>query len=91
MQDIVFTCAICSGMFSSEQWSRIAIKEIDMSFLEVNEELKKLCFEIDFKYGHPHIDKSNCKILLDRNGFIKQNANIDSETPFDLRVCYECK
>ncbi|CAG8703159.1 826_t:CDS:2, partial [Cetraspora pellucida] len=35
-------CAICSEMFSSEHWTRIFVKEIDLSVLEVDEKFVTL-------------------------------------------------
>jgi hypothetical protein len=95
-------CAICSGMFSSEHWTNIDVNKIDMALLEVDKELERPMFDIDFVYEHPYIDESGYKVLLDRNGFIGRNTNTEhlhqdinniefKENPFNLRVCSDCK
>ncbi|CAG8794063.1 2043_t:CDS:2, partial [Cetraspora pellucida] len=83
-------CAICSGLFSQEYLTIKNTRKIHLPLLEINKAFERSFFEIDFTYRHPHIDGSDCKILLDRNGFINQNSN-NNENPFDLQVCYSCK
>ncbi|RIB13733.1 hypothetical protein C2G38_2197006 [Gigaspora rosea] len=83
-------CAICSEMFSSKHWTRISGKEIDLSLLEVDEKLVMLLPDMNFNYRIPCIDKSEYKILLDRDGFIEQNVS-ESGDLFDLCVCFDCK
>ena len=93
-------------MFPSEHWTNVDVKEIDISLLEAGKELENPMFDIDFIYGHPYINGSGHKVLLDRNGFIKRDLNdeIDAEhlhqninniefkeNPFNLRVCSDCK
>jgi len=64
-------CAICSEMISLEHWTRISVKEINLSLLKTDEKLVTLFSDLDFNYEFPCIDESGYKILLDRNGFIK--------------------
>ncbi|CAG8753578.1 11526_t:CDS:1, partial [Gigaspora rosea] len=83
-------CTICSKMFLSEHWTKISVKEINLSLLEVDEKLVILFSDLDFNYRLLCIDESWYKILLDRNKFIGQNIS-ESRNPFDLRVCLDCK
>ncbi|RHZ83484.1 hypothetical protein Glove_92g91 [Diversispora epigaea] len=82
------TCAVCSDLFSFEHLSTVSVQEICLPLLEVNKYLENPFFEIDFVYGHPYIDKSDYKILFDKNGFVKNN---DNENPFDFRLCNNYK
>ncbi|CAG8733378.1 18571_t:CDS:2, partial [Racocetra persica] len=77
-------CAVCSRMFSSERWTKITVGKINLSLLKVNKEFKKSFFEINYMYEHPCIDKSGCKILLDRNRFIRR-SELNSKDPYDLQ------
>ncbi|CAG8593008.1 24139_t:CDS:2 [Cetraspora pellucida] len=83
-------CAICSGLFLCEHLTTVAVQEIYLPLLKTNEYLKSPFFENDFVYGHPYIDRSGYKVLLDRNGFVKKNM-INDKNLFDLQVCKSCK
>ncbi|CAG8787340.1 3090_t:CDS:1, partial [Cetraspora pellucida] len=76
------SCAICSGLFSHEHLTIIATEQICLPLLEIDKDLEKLTCKTDFMYGHPHIDESGYRVLLDKNGFVK---NTDNENLFDLR------
>ncbi|CAG8681747.1 5980_t:CDS:10, partial [Cetraspora pellucida] len=60
-------CVICSEMFSSEYWTRISVKGIDLLVLEVDKKFVTLLFDVDFNYKYPWIDKREYKVLLDRD------------------------
>ncbi|CAG8764325.1 16945_t:CDS:2, partial [Racocetra fulgida] len=62
-------------LFSHEHLATITTQEIHLPSLEANIYLKNPVFEIDFAYEHPYIDGSGYKVLLDRNGLIKGNAD----------------
>ncbi|CAG8528346.1 24359_t:CDS:1 [Cetraspora pellucida] len=83
-------CVVCSEMFSSEHWSVVPVKKINLSLLKIDKKFEKLFFDVNFNYGHLCIDKSGHKILLDMNGFVKQNMP-GSKDPFNLRICVNCK
>ncbi|CAG8716322.1 15331_t:CDS:1, partial [Racocetra fulgida] len=76
------SCAIYSGLFLCKNLDIIATKEMCLSLLEINKEMKNLLCETDFAYGHQYIDESGYKILLDRGGFVKKNAK---NNPFDIQ------
>ncbi|RHZ84008.1 hypothetical protein Glove_86g43 [Diversispora epigaea] len=84
-------CAVCSGLYLYEHLTIISVRELHLPLLETNKHFENPFFEIDFSYGHPYIDKGSCKILLNRNGLVKNNVNGKNENSFDLRVCSDCK
>jgi len=86
-------CAVCSELHVKDDWKKISVEKIELRLLQVPVELIDQSFGIDFHYGHPLIDNSGLKILLDRDGFIynQERPSIQSNRcPFDLRICNDC-
>src|SRR5438105_9029208 len=80
-----FACAICSALRPKNKFVRVPVSDIDLTLLQTPQHLTAPSFEIDFNYGHPTIDNSGLKVLLDRAGFIYFHNG------FDLRICRSCK
>jgi hypothetical protein len=97
-------CAVCSALYPKDKWKTVPVEEIDLHLLQGPTNLIEPEFEIDFHYGHRHIDSSGLKVLLDRSGFIyhqdylfeRQSGNNGIELlqsnnePFDWRICNTC-
>lgn len=81
-------CAICSGLYTRKDWMKVSPRDVELTLLQAPLELTDPSNGIDYRYGHPYVDDSGLKVLLDRKGFIyDQEADGD---PFDLRICTAC-
>ncbi|CAG8447823.1 172_t:CDS:2 [Cetraspora pellucida] len=76
-------CAICSKLFLYEHLTTIDTREVYLPLLEIDKYFEESFMGIDFTYGHPYIDNSSYKILLDRDSFVKSNTS-NSENSFNL-------
>ncbi|CAG8602710.1 2591_t:CDS:2 [Cetraspora pellucida] len=89
-------CAVCSRMYCLKEFKAVSVNEINLSLLETPIQLTEPSFEINFHYDHPIIDSSGLNILLDRNGFIYPQNNLENCTNFEtyklfnLRICITC-
>lgn len=64
-------CAVCSSLSSQECLAITDAKGICWPLFKIYKKFKKSFFQIDLTSGHPYIDNSSYKVILDKNRFIK--------------------